>query len=128
MKPRIFLAATSLASMISLALVSTTQARPAPTDTRITIIDYAFEPAEQMISAGESITWQNEGQEPHNVTNGGSLDSPALSNGQTYTSTFATPGTYTYFCSIHSGMLGTITVAAPPQPPQTKVYIATIQR
>jgi len=101
-------------------------ARSAPSSTQVTIIDYAFEPAEQTITAGASITWQNNGQELHNVFDlGGAWESPALKPGQTYTLTLTVPGTYAYVCSIHSGMLGTIIVAAPPQ---RKLYIATIQR
>jgi plastocyanin len=127
MKPRIFLAAIFLTGVITLALTAAAQARSVPTSTRIAIIDFAFEPAEQTITSGESITWQNDGREPHNVIDAdGAWESPALSNGQTYTFTFTTPGTYTYFCSIHSGMLGTIIIAEPQ--PQTKVYVATIQR
>jgi hypothetical protein len=81
------------------------------------------------IRTGESITWQNNGQEPHNVIDaGGAWESPALGNGQIYMFTFNIPGTYTYFCSIHSSMLGTITVADPPAPAQTNVYIPIIWR
>ncbi len=114
---------------LSSALVSTILARTAPANTRIAIIDYAFEPAEQAVPIGDSITWQNDGQEPHNVVDAGSAwESPALSSGKTYTFAFTTPGIYTYYCTIHSGMLGTITVTEAPPQPHTKVYIATIQR
>jgi hypothetical protein len=66
--------------------------------------------------------------EVHNVFDlGGAWESPALNNGQTYTLTFAIPGTSTYVCSIHSGMQGTISVVEPEPAPQTKIYIATMQ-
>jgi plastocyanin len=72
------------------------------------------------------LTWQNDGSEPHNVVDAeGAWESPALISGQSYAFTFSTPGTYTYFCTIHSGMLGTITAV---EPPQRKVYIPWIQR
>ena len=129
MKPHKFLAAILLASAIAFTLAPAPQVHSAPANVHIAIIDYAFEPAEQAITAGESITWQNDGQELHNVFDlAGTWESPALSSGQTYTFMFTTPGTYTYVCSIHSGMLGTITVVEPEPPPQIKVYIATIQR
>jgi plastocyanin len=125
MKPRKSLAVIFLVS----ALVSAAHARADPASTHIAIVDFAFEPSEQTISTGEPITWQNDGQEPHNVIDAdGAWESPALANGQTYTFTFSTPGTYTYFCSIHSGMLGTITVADALPPPHTKVYLPAIQR
>ena len=121
---RILLATILLAG----TLVAPTQARLAAANMRITMIDYAFEPAEQTITVGDSITWQNDGQEVHNLFDlGGTWESPALNGGQTYTFTFTTPGTYTYVCSIHSGMLGTISVVEPAPPPQMKIYIATIQ-
>jgi len=125
MKSHTLLAVTIVAG----TFISATLARSAPSSTRVSIIDFAFDPAAQTITAGQSITWQNEGQEPHNVVDSsGAWESPALSSGQSYTFVFATPGTYTYYCTIHSGMLGTITVAeAQPQPP-AKVYIAEIQR
>ena len=115
--------------LLASALVSAVLAGTAPTNTHIAIIEYAFEPADQAITTGDSITWQNDGQEPHNIVDaGGAWESPALSSGQTYTFTFTTPGAYTYYCTIHSGMLGTITVTDAPSQPQTKLYIAIIQR
>src|SRR5688572_28953173 len=127
MKLRTFLTAILLAATLTLATATSIQARLEPPHTHIAMIDYAFEPAEQTITTGESITWQNDGQELHNVFElGGTWESPALSNGQTYTFTFGTPGTYNYVCSIHSGMLGTIIVVEPQPPPKVKVYIVTI--
>jgi plastocyanin len=113
---------------VALALLGPAQAHPAAAAIHIAIIDFAFEPAEQTIAIGDTITWQNDGNEPHNVIDAeGGWESPTLLNGQTYAFTFATAGTYTYYCSIHSGMLGTIIVVEPQQ--QTpKIYIATIER
>ena len=111
------------------AFVPVPDEHSAPANTHIAIMDYVFDPTEQTITAGDSITWQNDGQELHNVVDiGGAWESQALSNGQTYSFTFTTPGTYTYVCSIHSGMLGTIVVVEPMPPPQKKLYIAIIQR
>jgi plastocyanin len=40
--------------------------------------------------------------------------SPNMKNGQTYTVTLTTPGTYTYVCDFHGWMTGTIVVLAAP--------------
>jgi plastocyanin len=32
--------------------------------------------------------------------------------GQTFSVTFDTPGTFAYYCEIHPGMIGQVTVAA----------------
>lgn len=127
MKPCAIIATLFLAGSIAIAQPTPAWALPRSTDIRIAIVDFAFEPAEQTITSGDTITWRNDGQEPHNVIDAdGAWESPTLVSGQSYTFTFATPGAYTYYCSIHSGMLGTIVVAEPQQ--QTKVYVGVIQR
>ncbi len=65
-----------------------------------------------MATAGAQITWTNKDEEPHIVVSTGSQfpSSPALDTGDHYQATFANPGTYTYFCSIHPQMVGTIVV------------------
>jgi plastocyanin len=40
----------------------------------------------------------------------GVVGSGILNKGQTWSLTFTTPGTYTYFCAIHPGMIGSIQV------------------
>ena len=41
---------------------------------------------------------------------GKTINSPNLAKGQSYTVTFTKAGTYSYICSIHQYMKGTITV------------------
>jgi plastocyanin len=80
MKLRTFLTGILLAATLTLASATSIQARLDPPNTHIAMIGYAFEPAEQTITTGESITWQNDGQELHNVFElGGTWESPALS-------------------------------------------------
>jgi len=80
----------------------------------------AFYPLNQTTTAGHTITWK---WSPgitmmHNVTSGtpaggpdGVFASPSQSSGPDFTHTFATAGTYHYYCTIHgSAMTGTITV------------------
>lgn len=74
---------------------------------------YAFSPATLTVSAGETVTWTNHDQAPHDVTTTSApvaIKSPTLSTGQSFTYTFTTPGTYSYYCSIHPDMQARIVV------------------
>ena len=80
-----------------------------------------FSPANVTVPAGSVVTWTNNDGSPHTATGQG-FDSGNLNNGQTYSHTFNTPGTYQYVCSYHSDMVGTLKVTdssgeVPPPPP-----------
>lgn len=85
---------------------------PAGASTAVAIVDYAFKAPDVTVSVGTTITWTNNGQRGHTVTSAdGSFKSPStLTNGQTYSFTFNTAGTFSYVCTIHSSMKGTVTV------------------
>ena len=79
---------------------------------RIEIKDFAFNPQTITIKAGEKVTWINRDEEPHTVV---SVEkqfkkSTALDTDQEFTITAGVSGTYTYFCSVHPKMTGTIVV------------------
>jgi plastocyanin len=78
----------------------------------VDIKNYEFFPATLTIGVGESVAFVNEDSVTHTVTTYHvyELDSPRLSPGDSYIHTFNTPGTYSYQCSIHSSMKGTIIV------------------
>jgi plastocyanin len=83
-----------------------------PTVHTIEISNFAFSPATLTISVGDSVIWTNGDSVSHTVTSdsGNELSSSPLGNGQTYSHTFATAGTFSYHCSIHPMMKGTIVV------------------
>jgi plastocyanin len=86
-----------------------------PGDGQVAIQDFLFSPYTITIYAGQSITWMNNGQAPHTVTaDDGSFDSGILLAGDSYSHTFALPGTYTYHCNVHPFMHGTVFVIAGP--------------
>jgi plastocyanin len=67
------------------------------------------------LTAGTAaVKWgDNDNAAPHRIlADGGTplFNSPQLSKGQTYTFTFTAAGTFTYHCSVHPGMVGTIQV------------------
>ena len=90
-------------------------ARPAeaPAVTEIVIENFAFAPANLTVAAGTKIVWINHDEEPHTIKSADTavaFKSPALDTGDRFTFVFDRPGTYKYFCTIHSHMVGTITI------------------
>lgn len=97
---------------------------PAPTAAaaaqQVHMSGYAYGPGTLTINVGDTVTWTNHDQAPHDaVTTAGPAQfrSPMLSTGQTWSFTFTTPGTYSYYCSIHPDMRGQIVVRQPAQTP-----------
>ncbi len=81
---------------------------------RIEIKDFAFNPQTLTVKSGEKVTWINRDEEPHTIV---SVEkqfkkSTALDTDQEFTITAGAPGTYTYFCSVHPKMTGTISSEA----------------
>jgi plastocyanin len=79
---------------------------------KIEIKDFAFNPQTITVKSGEKITWINRDEEPHTIV---SVEkqfkkSSALDTDQEFAITAGLPGTYTYFCSVHPKMTGTIVV------------------
>jgi plastocyanin len=83
-----------------------------PPDTVGVAIDQlAYSPASLTVPAGTTIAWINRETAAHDVAaDDGSFTSPTLQRGDTWTRTFDLPGTWTYHCTIHPEMTGTITV------------------
>jgi plastocyanin len=79
---------------------------------KVEIKDFAFNPKTLTVKSGEKITWINRDEEPHTVVSADKQfkKSPALDTDQEYTITAGAPGTYSYFCSVHPKMTGTIIV------------------
>jgi len=79
---------------------------------KIEIKDFAFNPQTITMKSGEKITWINRDEEPHTVVSVGKQfkKSSALDTDQSYTIVADAPGTYSYFCSVHPKMTGTIVV------------------
>jgi plastocyanin len=77
----------------------------------IKIDNFAFAPPDLTIAAGTKVTWKNEDGEVHRVKDDhNGFSSAALDTDDSYSHTFATPGVYHYFCTIHPYMVGKITV------------------
>jgi plastocyanin len=73
---------------------------------------WTFDPAETTVPLSTTINWTNAGAVAHTVTadDGGSFDSGNLEPQSTFSFTTTIAGTFTYHCSFHPWMTGTITV------------------
>lgn len=77
----------------------------------VEIKNMAFSPANISVDTGHTVTFTNNDSVTHTVTaDDGSFDSSSIAPGKTFSKTFATAGTFTYHCSIHPSMTGTIEV------------------
>ena len=74
--------------------------------------DFAFTPAELTVHVGDRVTWTNGDAESHAVQ-GGSLSSPEIIAGTSYSTTFTAPEEISYTCRFHTYMTGTIHVLPP---------------
>jgi plastocyanin len=74
-----------------------------------------FSPASQTAKVGQVVEWSNTGSVPHTITfdasNAQCLNDALINPGATWEVKFTAPGTYTYKCTIHPGMNGTLTVS-----------------
>ncbi len=77
----------------------------------VTIGDFFFSPASVTVAVGDTVIWRNTGDAPHNATaDDGSFRTPDLNKGQSASHTFSSPGTFSYICTIHPNMKGTVRV------------------
>jgi plastocyanin len=79
-------------------------------ETAIMIDNFTFAPAQLTIKTGTTVTWTNRDDIPHLVVSAGIFKSKTLDTDDSYSFTFANAGNYTYFCSLHPHMTGTIKV------------------
>ncbi len=71
----------------------------------------AFTPASITVSVNTTVKWINKDNVAHNVKSStGLFDSGTLNGAGTYSYQFTTAGTYTYTCTLHSNMNGTVIV------------------
>ena len=79
--------------------------------TTVDMGDFFFSPGTVTVDAGETVTWHNSGQAPHTATaSDGSFDTGTINSGGSGSHTFNSPGTFSYICTIHPNMHGTVRV------------------
>ena len=77
----------------------------------VVIDNFTFGPQELTVAVGTTVKWVNHDDIPHNVVNKDkTFRSKALDTDDSYSFTFASAGTYDYFCGLHPHMQGKIVV------------------
>ena len=114
MKRAITIAGLVAGALLIAACSSSSDTTTAPPDTGgdVSIENFSFGPASTTVSVGDTVTWtNNEDSVGHTTTSDDGLwKSDVLKPGDGFDRTFDEAGTFTYFCSIHSSMKGSITV------------------
>ena len=86
--------------------VTVTQGASAKTTTA-----FSPNPFSESLASQATVTWVNGDGVTHRIVSDAPLfDSSNLGSGDNYTFTFTAAGTYTYHCSIHPNMVGTIEI------------------
>lgn len=89
------------------------QGTPVTGVTSMNIQNMAFTSPNIQVKVGTTVTWTNQDSVPHSVTfKNGMKDSGLLSQGQSFSYTFNTPGIYQYYCTAHPSMVATVTVVS----------------
>lgn len=85
---------------------------------RVSIKDNGFTPKTITVTAGDTVTWRNDGTRNHQiVANSGAFASPVLRPGQSYSFKFGGEGRHNYRDALNPSLTGTVVVKAPPPPP-----------
>lgn len=77
----------------------------------VSIDNFVFAPQTLTIAKGTTVSWVNHDDVPHTVrSTDKKFTSGTLDTDDSYSYTFAEPGTYEYFCTVHTHMTGTVIV------------------
>ena len=83
----------------------------AATSAAVVIDNFEFTPSTLTIEPGTTVTWVNEDDSPHTVADKAKMfRSAALDTSDRFSYTFAQPGEFTYYCTLHPMMVGKIVV------------------
>ena len=105
-------ARVSFALLLAMAVfLSASRGHALAADAEIKIANFTFDPPILTMKAGTTVTWVNNDDIPHLVSEkDGKFRSSALDTGDKFSQTFSTAGTVEYFCAIHPHMTGRIVV------------------
>lgn len=107
------------------APTATTSPTTPPARGTVAMQGSTFVPASLRIRPGGDITWENRDEAMHTVTaRDSSFDSSFMARGDRWSHRFDASGTYSYYCTLHPQMQGTVVVTSvgggnPPPGPRT---------
>jgi len=105
-------AATSTTQATTTTTQTPTTTAPAGASLSINIAGFRFT-GDQTGAVGDTVTVTNGDSVSHTWTSTeGAFHSGVLGGGETFTFTFEQPGTYNYFCQIHTEMTGSISIGS----------------
>jgi plastocyanin len=79
----------------------------------VTVVDFSFNPGTITINQGDTVTWTNNGPTPHSATEpNGAFDTGIFPAGESRSHTFDEAGSFSYICTPHPNMRGTVVVQA----------------
>lgn len=118
-------AAAWLAAWLAAGAGAGLPAQPGTGENHVHVQDYEYLPNSLNIVQGESVAWDNHGNEVHTVTaDDGGFDSGELQPGGSFTRAFGASGSFGYHCRKHEQMTGRIVVSKPAMP---DLVVASLQ-
>jgi plastocyanin len=79
---------------------------------QVTLDNFNFSPGATTVPPGTTVIWTNRDDVPHNiVSTEKKFTLPVRDTDQRFSYRFDSPGTYPYYCSLHSRMTGRVVVA-----------------
>jgi len=101
----------ALAALIALMALVVMNGNANAADAQVKIANFTFEPPVLTLKVGTTVTWVNDDDIPHLVSEkDGKFRSSALDTNETFSETFKDAGTIEYFCVLHPHMTGKIVV------------------
>ena len=86
----------------------------------VEVLDNTFNDENIQVAPGTKVVWTNDGRQDHDIVpvdgdaGGWGVEPEDFASGDVYEHTFAEPGTYRYYCSLHgsedAGMVGAVVV------------------
>ena len=106
-----FQASVFTAGVLMMSVVADMARAAPPSAAAVRIDNFTFKDPIVTVKPGTTVTWTNGDDIPHTVVSkDGFFKSKVLDTGERFSFTFAKPGQFGYFCSLHPHMTGTIVV------------------
>jgi plastocyanin len=106
-----------LLALVALAALAAATTALAAT-VRVSITDAGLTPKNITVTAGDTVTWRNDGKQNHQVVaTTGAFASPVLRPGQSFSFKFNGRGRIDYRDALNPTRTGSVNVKAPPPPP-----------
>jgi plastocyanin len=100
-----------IGAMLAFGTVAAQDGTKKDAGSEITIDNFTFTPKELTVAVGTTVKWVNHDDIPHTVVEKKTtFRSKALDTDDSYSFTFASAGTFDYFCGLHPHMVGQVIV------------------